>query len=232
MQSQNPSKLQKYKGLSIALFLVLFISAPFVWHFRHTIKRTIKNNFSQFFKSKNNVCACTWDTLKLNRDNYKTEHLPQAKKVSNNLFVEDKNELKRLVKKGKLIVIDHNEGYKIRRLQNSSKHLTKKGYQRLIEMGKRFKNKLKNTPEKDSFFELSSVLRTEEQQKRIRKLYPNAATLNNSTHSYGVSFDIVYIKSSNCKLSNQALNEVLNEMQAEGKILLCPEKNCIHVTVK
>ena len=71
MLSQNPSKLQKYKGLTIALFLVLLISAPFVWHFRHTIKKTIKNNFSHYFKSKNNVCACTWDTLKLNKDNYK-----------------------------------------------------------------------------------------------------------------------------------------------------------------
>jgi hypothetical protein len=52
MQSQNPSKLQKYKGLSIALFLVLFISAPFVWHFRHTIKRTIKIIFRSFLNQK------------------------------------------------------------------------------------------------------------------------------------------------------------------------------------
>jgi hypothetical protein len=79
---------------------------------------------------------------------------------------------------------------------------------------------------------LSSVLRTEVQQKRIRKLYPNAATFKNSTHSYGVSFDIAYLKSKDCSVSNRALNEVLNEMQLEEKILICPEKNCLHITVK
>lgn len=232
MQPQHVFNRLKNKRLTIVLFLILFVSTPLIWKYRHPLKRTITRSFWSFFKPKNNLCACTWNSLNLSRDNYKTQHLPHAKKVSNNLFIADKRELNQLIKKGKIVVIKNNEGFKIRHLQNSSKHLTPKAYKALLEMGNRFKNKLKNTEEKNSYFEISSVLRTEKQQKKIRKLYPNAATFNNSTHSYGVSFDIVQIKSGNCKLSNQALNEVLNEMQAEEKILLCPEKNCIHVTVK
>ena len=89
----------------------------------------------------------------------------------------------------------------------------------------------KNTNEKNSYFELSSVLRTDKQQEVIRKKYPKAATFNNSTHSYGVSFDIAYLKGSSCNTLNRTLNKVLNDMQAEEKILICPEKDCIHITV-
>lgn len=114
---------------------------------------------------------------------------------------------------------------------NSSKNLTPKAYEILIEMGRRFQEKLKDTKNENDYFEITSVLRTEEQQKIIRLKYPNAATQGNSTHSYGVSFDIAYIESKKCKLSIKALEEVLSEMQHEEKILLCPEKKCIHITI-
>lgn len=184
------------------------------------------------FNANNNICSCTWNSFELKRDNYKTEHLPNAKKLTNNLFIDDKRDLNKQVRRGKLVKIENNTGYKIRYLLNSTKHLTPYAYEVLKEMGRRYQDKLKNTEQEDSYFELSSVLRTEVQQKRIRKLYPNAATFNNSTHSYGVSFDIAYLKSIDCSVSNKALNEVLNEMQAEKKILICPEKNCLHITVK
>ena len=130
-----------------------------------------------------------------------------------------------------MIEIENNKGYKIRSLNNSSCHLTIDAYETLQEMGSRFHNLLKNTHEKNSYFELSSVLRTEKQQDEIRKKYPKAATFDNSSHSYGVSFDIAYIKGSSCSITNKALNTILNEMQKEKKILICPEKGCIHITV-
>jgi hypothetical protein len=135
------------------------------------------------------------------------------------------------INRGKLIEIENNKGYKIRSLNNSSCHLTIDSYETLKEMGVRFQNLLKNTNEKNSYFELSSVLRSEKQQEEIRKKYPKAATFNNSTHSYGVSFDIAYVKGSSCRITNKALNTVLKEMQKEKKILICPEKGCIHITV-
>jgi hypothetical protein len=76
------------------------------------------------------------------------------------------------------------------------------------------------------------MTRTEDQQKIIRKLHKRTATNGKSTHSYGVSFDISQIISyQNCSIAYEALTSALEKMQKEGKILLCPESECIHVTV-
>jgi hypothetical protein len=206
--------------------------SPVIWSHRYTIKKRIKKElFSLFGRKNNNVCSCNWNTLELKRDDYKTKHLPAAIKSSNNLFIENKRLLKKAIKRGKLIEIEGRIGYKINRLNNSSYHLTNEAYSTLQEMGIRFHNLLENTNAKDGYFELSSVLRTEKQQEEIRKKYPKAATTGNSTHSYGVSFDIANVKGSSCNSANRALNKVLNEMQEEKKILICPEKRCIHITV-
>ena len=208
------------------------LSTPFIWHYRYTLKRIIIYKISFLFKTNNNLCSCTWSSFKLKGDNYKTEHLPNAMRQTNNLFIDDKRDLNKQVRRGNLVTIENNPGFKIRYLKESSKHLTSYAYKILIEMGRRFHYKLKDTEQKNSYFEISSILRTEVQQKKIRKKYPNAATFNNSTHSYGVSFDIAFLKSKDCSVSIRALNQVLNEMQLEDKILICPEKGCLHITVK
>ena len=219
------------KKVAVLVILSFVLLSPLIWNYRFTIKKVIKKELFSLFGRKNNVCSCNWNSLELKRDDYKTKHLPGAINSSNNLFIKNKRILNKQIKRGKLVGIENNKGYKIRRLNNSSYHLTNEAYSTLQEMGIRFHNLLKNTNEKDSYFELSSLLRTEQQQIEIRKRYPNAATLNNSTHSYGVSFDIAYVKGNSCNLLNNTLNTILNQMQAENKILICPEKGCIHITV-
>jgi hypothetical protein len=223
--------LLKAKRVLVAIILSLLILSPVFWKYRRTIKRVIKNEIYSLRNRDKNVCSCNWNSLELKKDDYKIKHLPGAIKSSNNLFIKNKRILNKQIKRGKLLKIENNKGYKIRSLNNSSCHLTIDAYEILLEMGSRFHNLLKNTNEKNSYFELSSVLRTEKQQEAIRKKYPKAATFNNSTHSYGVSFDIAYVKGSSCNKANRALNTVLNEMQKEKKILICPEKGCIHITV-
>jgi len=219
------------KKTYFALILSLLILSPVFWRYRQTIKRVISKELYSLINRNNKVCSCNWNSLDLKRDDYKTKHLPGAIKSSNNLFIKNKRILNKQINTGKLIEIENNKGYKIRSLNNSSCHLTIDAYETLKEMGVRFHNELKNNHEKNSYFELSSVLRTEKQQEKIRKKYPKAATFNNSTHSYGVSFDIAYVKGSICNSANRALNTVLKEMQKEKKILICPEKGCIHITV-
>ena len=51
------------------------------------------------------------------------------------------------------------------------------------------------------------------------------------THSYGIAFDIAYVKSKECATNLFALEEVLNEMRKEDRILLYPERGFICVTV-
>jgi hypothetical protein len=219
------------KKTYFAIIFSLLILSPVFWKYRRTIKRVITKEINSLINRDKNVCSCNWNSLELKRDDYKTKHLPGAIKSSNNLFIKNKRILKKQINRGKLTEIENKKGYKIRSLNNSSCHLTIDAYKTLQEMGIRFHNLHKNTNEKNSYFELSSVLRTEKQQEEIRKRYPKAATFDNSTHSYGVSFDIAYVKGSSCNTSNKALNKVLNEMQEERKILICPEKGCIHITV-
>ena len=228
---EKERNLLKAKRVSVAIILSLLILSPVFWKYRRTIKRVITKEINSLLKRDKNVCSCNWNSLELKRDDYKTKHLPGAIKSSNNLFIKNRRILNKQINRGKLIEIENNKGYKIRSLNNSSCHLTIDAYETLKEMGLRFHNEFLNTNETNSYFELSSVLRTEKQQEEIRKKYPKAATFNNSTHSYGVSFDIAYVKGSSCNTSNRALNKVLNDMQVEGKILICQEKGCIHITV-
>ena len=228
---EKERNLLKAKRVSVAIILSLLILSPIFWKYRQTIKRVISKELYSLINIDKNVCSCNWNSLELKRDDYKTKHLPGAIKSSNNLFIKNKRILKKQINKGKLIEIENNKGYKIRNLNDSSCHLTIDAYETLKEMGVRFHNELKNNHEKNSYFELSSVLRTEKQQEKVRKKYPKSATFNNSTHSYGVSFDIAFVKGSSCSLTNKALNTVLKEMQKEKKILICPEKGCIHITV-
>lgn len=228
---EKEKNLLKAKRASIAIILSLLILSPVFWKYRRTIKRVITKEINTLINRDKNVCSCNWNSLELKSDDYKSKHLPGAIKSSNNLFIKNKRILNKQINRGKLIKIENNKGYKIRSLNNSSCHLTVDAYKILQEMGSRFYIELKKADEKNSYFELSSVLRTEKQQEAIRKKYPKAATFNNSTHSYGVSFDIAYVKGSSCNRANRALNTVLNEMQKEKKILICPEKGCIHITV-
>ena len=224
------SLLNSKKTYVVLLLAVMILFAVF-WRYRQTIKRVISKELYSLINRNNKVCSCNWNSLELKRDDYKTKHLPGAIKSSNNLFIKNKRILNKQINRGKLIEIENNKGYKIRNLNNSSCHLTIDAYETLKEMGLRFHNELKNNHEKNSYFELSSVLRTDKQQEEIRKKYPKSATFNNSTHSYGVSFDIAFVKGSSCSITNKALNTVLKEMQKEKKILICPEKGCIHITV-
>ena len=111
-------------------------------------------------------------------------------------------------------------------------HLTPLALKRLNELGRLFRKNLEDSKDANSYFVISSVTRTEKQQKQIVHAYPNSATRNKSTHSYGVSFDISKMMyKSSCNYSLKALEKALTEMQSQGKLLICPEKGCIHITI-
>ena len=111
-------------------------------------------------------------------------------------------------------------------------HLTPLAKKRLDELGRIFRENVKGTEDAKSYFVISSVTRTEKQQKEIVKAYPSAATKGKSTHSYGVSIDInKMMYKSSCERSLKALEKALTKMQNQGKLLICKEKRCIHITI-
>ena len=215
----------------ISLIVGLFIVSNNYSRIRYWVdKYRIENNEAQISNS-NKSCSCTSKSLHFQRDSYSGKHRPMAKKVTGDRFIEDKAKLREYLEENQLVPISDYKGYHIQSLGHSSKHLTPLAKQRLEELGSLFRKNLKGTPDAKSYFLISSVTRTEAQQCKIRKAYPGSATRQKSTHSYGVSVDIsrvMYKKS--CKNSLKALEKAMDQMQGEGKLLICPEKGCIHLT--
>lgn len=155
-----------------------------------------------------------------------------AIKVSNNGFIDDANELRELVSRNQLVEAKDSDGYLVLNAVHGEEYLIPIAEKRLMELGRLFRTYCIQKGAPKDYFVISSMTRTEEDQKIIRKLHKRTATKGKSTHSYGVSFDISEVISyQNCTDSKNALTSALEKMQKEGKILLCPESECIHVTV-
>jgi hypothetical protein len=204
---------------------------------RVKIKREVKKVLSLKERMRRRVsptCDCTWNSLSLNRDDFTTLHKPTAKRITNGMYLINEKTRKKWINSGKLLPVDENEGYAIAKLDYSKAYLTAIARKRLYELGQRFRETIKQSEVKRSYFVVSSVTRTQVEQAAICEKYPRACTKDHSPHSYGVAFDIYQIVSPNndCRTGLKALEKVLHEMQAEGKLLLCPESGCIHVTVR
>jgi len=212
---------------SFILIVVFLSSIDFSNENQETITKKEIPNVNQ------ERCSCTWSTLQLRKNDYASEHRPMAQKFSKKRFILNDKVENKLLQKGYLVTVPENDGYWIEDLQQSRTLLTPKAKKRLEELGTRFRAKISLESERMSYFVVNSMTRTEDQQQAVRNSNPNAATPGKSTHSYGVAFDINLVRSraKNCNYGILALQEVLSEMQKEGKILLCAESKCIHVTV-
>lgn len=204
---------------------------------RARIKREVKKVLSLKDKVRNPntpTCDCTWNSLSLSKDDFITKHKPTAKRITNGMYLINDKTRKKWINRGKLVPVEENEGFAIAKLDYSKAFLTDIARKRLYELGKRFRQNIQKPDEKMSYFVVSSVTRTQVEQAAICEKYPRACTKDHSPHSYGVAFDIYQIVSPNndCRPGLKALEKVLQEMQAEGKLLLCPESGCIHVTVR
>lgn len=221
----------KRKTVFLAIISFFVFSFLILYPHRGRVIRRI-NQVSQYSPIRifdKNHCRC--ERLELPKDDYRTLHRPTAIRVTNNGYLRTAGILNNFLLKKRLVSVVEGEGFWIPPLTHSSKHLTPTANERLLELGKRFRTSLKNTPNEKDYFVVSSITRTQFQQDDLVKLDPGA-TKGKSTHSFGVSFDISEIKSTaSCEGAYDALNNILLHMRDEGKLLLCPENDCIHVTV-
>ena len=177
-------------------------------------------------------CSCSISAGRLPKDKY-SKHRAEAKKLSHNTFIDDSIDRDQLRLKGDLQPIPSMMGLHIRALELSSKELHKNALPQMRELIDRFHNTCLARGIEGGELVISSVTRTADQQRHIRKNFPNAATKGTSAHSYGAAIDIVQVRSSkNCSKARQALFDVLRNMRGEGKLLLCPENRCLHVTFR
>ena len=137
--------------------------------------------------------------------------------------------------------VQDNKYYEVPKLTHSLPYLKKDAVDFLDKLGERFFDAQEDLGLRHYRFSVTSILRTLDDQKGLRKKNVNA-TKNMSSHYYGRTFDIAqtrFFASGNDKpvysyrLRNLLLRELI-QMQEEGKcyVILESQTKCIHVTVR
>jgi hypothetical protein len=147
-------------------------------------------------------------------------------------ILENTKSVDKYIASGKFVKVKKkSRGYRLQALEYSRPYLVRKAKTTLENMANKFASETK------SFFVVSSVTRTLEDQCRLRKVNSNAS-LGISSHNYGAAFDISYVRFDhklkvNSKLEKE-LEKVLEEYKNAGKIFYIKEKqqSCYHVTVR
>jgi len=149
-----------------------------------------------------------------------------------------------MVRADKLIKITDSRYYTISYLSHSYPYLVPRAADLLGIIGERFHKKLKEKNKDNYLFKVTSLLRTNESQKRLRRSNSNA-TPSASSHLYGTSFDITYRnlakktffggkKTVYDGAAIGLLSETLQELQKERRLVVVTERKeaCFHITVR
>ena len=141
----------------------------------------------------------------------------------------------------RLVRIEANPYYDIDKLTHSVPYLVPKAANLLEDMGRAFQDSLFNRGyNRGHRFTVTSVLRTEETVRQLRKT--NVNSTENSCHCYGTTFDISYFtystpdvgKVASVDKMRQILYQVAYDMQRQARCYVKYEKQqtCLHITVR
>lgn len=150
----------------------------------------------------------------------------------------DEKEILLKVSQGKLYEVKNGNGFVIVELSHSYPYLTIEGKELLLEIGKRFREKISETRLRGSIIKVTSVTRTTDNLRRLRQVNSNASA--SSPHLYGNAFDLSYIRFTsrkwfltNCdkKYLKEALAEVIWKLREEKRCWATYEvkQSCFHV---
>lgn len=153
----------------------------------------------------------------------------------------NKRELVKKAVRGDVFRIRNGQGYSIEDLSHSYPYLTKDGKAVIKEMGRRFRKKISHTSLRGSDFKVTSMTRTSEITRKLRKSNSNAS--ENSPHFHGNAFDISYVRFSARKwfitdcdkyYLKEALAEVIWQMREEKLCWATYEINqgCFHIVAR
>ena len=140
-----------------------------------------------------------------------------------------------------LVKIEPNTFYDIDKLTHSVPYLVPKAARLLEDMGRAFQDSLFNRGyNRHHRFTVTSVLRTEETVRQLRKT--NVNSTENSCHCYGTTFDISYFtystpevgKTASVDKMRQILYQVAYDMLRQARCYVKYEKQqtCLHITVR
>jgi hypothetical protein len=153
----------------------------------------------------------------------------------------NEKELKALISDGKLVRVSSGRSFRIDRLTYSYSCLTPEASDLLKEIAKRFREKTNRQGLNGSRFIITSMTRTTEKMKGLRRNNSNASA--NSPHLNGNAFDISYLRFTTRKIYftecdrrffKEALAEVILDLRRERRCWATYEKNqgCFHVVAR
>ncbi|EJL74794.1 DUF5715 family protein [Chryseobacterium populi] len=198
---------------------VIFMSFIFSFYYSQATKKAFP-------------CYDLTEVLKVEPTPLYKPHLDASKSFGVKLLKDTKT-VQKYINNGKFHKIKKTgKGYRIQKLDYSRAYMVSKAKITLEKMGARFSKETKGRT-----FTVSSMTRTLEDQCRLRRVNSNAS-LGISSHNYGNSFDISYVRFNNVLKYNPkmeaALEKVLRYYANAGRIYYIKEKqqSCYHITVR
>ncbi|VXB54213.1 DUF5715 family protein [Chryseobacterium sp. 8AT] len=190
------------------------------------------HTFSSQQSKKMLPCYDLTEVLKVEPTPLYKPHL-DASKSFNVKLLKTTSTVQKYINSGKFHSIKKSgKGFKVQKLDYSRAWMVSKGKATLEKIGSRFSKETKGHT-----FTVSSITRTLEDQCRLRRVNSNAS-LGISSHNYGNSFDISYVRFNGVLKNNPkmeaALEKVLKYYADAGRIYYIKEKqqSCFHVTVR
>lgn len=153
-----------------------------------------------------------------------TDYLEESFQNGTGKFLDRTRDIKRYVRKGKLVLIEPNEYYVMDTMYYSYPFLTPRTKLLIDTIGERFHRKLENTTVMCAKFTLTSMLRTTSSIKRLRKRNKNS--IKNSAHLHGTTFDISYSQFYGDRVYSRAEIRYLADVLAETIYELRKENRC------
>jgi hypothetical protein len=178
-------------------------------------------------------CSCCKKTIRVPRNPY-TRHQTAARSLPNSFFIKNDSDIRYGLGVEKLVEVKDGRGYRIDKLRHSKAMLLPEVKDLLVEMGNAYADVLEGTDSEGTVFRVTSLTRTDEQQRKLARRNRNA-TRGESTHSYGASFDIAFMdrpnEKANCSRPTREIQKLLVKYQKAGRILIIPEGGCMHITL-
>ncbi|WP_439480289.1 DUF5715 family protein [Chryseobacterium aquaticum] len=192
--------------------------------------------FYQFVNSQTSTkilpCYDLSNILKVEPTLLYKPHLDASKSFNVNIL-KNTSQVQKYINKGKFHTVKKTgKGYKVQKLEYSRPYLVSKAKATLEKIAARFSKETNGNT-----FTVSSITRTLEDQCRLRRVNSNAS-LGISSHNYGNSFDISYVRFNNKLQINPkmeaALEKVLKYYADAGRIFYIKERqqSCFHITVR
>jgi hypothetical protein len=151
--------------------------------------------------------------------------------------------IKKYVDNDDLVEIETCDYYVVDKLTHSHPYLIPKAAKLLEDIGIRFQEKLEEHNMKKRYYQVTSILRTGESQRRLSRSNVNAS--ENTSHLYGTTVDITYARVfSKPKLDEdyeiedgpaiRLLSEAIGELRKEKRCVVVTERKerCFHITVR